>query len=722
MQKTNPNPRPTVSLSKVHIDSLLICAYLVHVMVLKGFSQINLLTPSFFYCLFYPSPHFSSASIKPPDPQPNGARDLGQGAPPPLYPLNTDARQAGHLYARVRGTRDSPRTGQPSVPQNSGTQRHNGPTHTNGLQRSSIQNNNLYQHNGIDNPAFTHEDAHNANALPNPQQQNPNILIQAGPTQGGAQPAAVQVSLNTLPQTAQHNNNAQMPTIHVNLNSYSTNGQQTQQQSSLPPIRATNNDAPETHENWTHAEEPNPGLRSGRFYPGDPRLNERLEAGRHGQPGLIPSGYTHHNSTNTLQRNANTQTYQQEPEPPRRSERNLARHDTAASSSRQQMPWDRLRGTPSYPSGTLQRGQSSPEISNPSDYTSQPRTWQERITNRSQPWPQSQTVSRGGDPPRQDAPSVSRPTRSRSADLLVPNTHDVRQLEATHPSQRHPHTQRESAQQDIRGSPSSQNAPRQGATHSNNPQARSLMSQQASVGHSAALQGPMAQQGPTALQAADTRALADPNHLPQAHMAQQHRAATIQKPPQGRGTQTQPVINGAKQTRQGGMAPVQHSPPQPHSNNLTQAALKSHTERAQTFQNRKQQTQAALLHPGPQVQVPAAEARHPPTPPPAIPLAEFHTLPKKHTQHKSPTRGPQAPRPPVNMPVAQRPQQARQRPNTQHHPATMPAVSRHHAGNGHVHGGAHRHAHAHAHANGHGHSAHFTHPRQVSQPHKPHDY
>lgn len=41
VQKTNPNPRPTVSLSKVHIDSLFICAYLVHVMVLKAFHKLT---------------------------------------------------------------------------------------------------------------------------------------------------------------------------------------------------------------------------------------------------------------------------------------------------------------------------------------------------------------------------------------------------------------------------------------------------------------------------------------------------------------------------------------------------------------------------------------------------------------------------------------------------------------------------------------------------------
>ncbi|XP_068426621.1 uncharacterized protein si:dkeyp-97a10.3 [Clinocottus analis] len=221
------------------------------------------------------------------------------------------------------------------------------------------------------------------------------------------------------------------------------------------------------------------------------------------------------------------------------------------------------------------------------------------------------------------------------------------------------------------------------------------MSQQASVGRSALPQGPMTRQEPTALRGADSRALADPNHLPQAHMAQQHRAVTIQAPPQGPGKQTHPVTNGANQPRQGGTAPVPHSSAQLNPSNLTQAALTAHTERAQTFQNRKQQTQAALLHPGPQARGPAAAAQHAPIPPPVIPLAQFQALPRK--QHKSPTRGPQPPRPPVNIPVAQRPVQVQQRP-TNHHQ---------HPGNG---------AHRHAHARGHGHPSHFTHPQQHQAP------
>ncbi|KAF1388259.1 hypothetical protein PFLUV_G00088340 [Perca fluviatilis] len=597
----------------------------------------------------------------PPDPQPNGARDMGQGPDPPLYHLNSYTRHPGRLYTAPHESRGNPQT-QP--PHNSDTHQHNGRTHTNGLLHNASQNGNSYPHNAIDNPAFTQTDAQNANTLPNTQQQNPNIVIQTGAAQGGAQQPAVHVSLNTLPQNAQQNNNAQMPTIHVNLSSFPlTNASQTQQ-------------------NLEHTGQSHPRMQSGQSYPSDVRPSGHIEADHHSdQSGRIPTGYTHFNSNNTSQQNANTQTYQEEPEPHRRSDRNS---------------WDLLRGTPPYPSGTLQRGQTSSEYtSDTTDYTSYPPIREGRSPNRFNSRPRNQTTSRSRASPRQDAPSVDRQTQSRSADRGRPNTRSVTQLEAENHTQRSGHTQRQSAQRDIRGSFGSQIAPRQEATHSNNPQALTLTIQQASVGRSAVSQGPMRQQGLTAPRGADSRALADPNHLPQAHMAQQHTAVPIQTPPQGLGKQTQPVINGANQPRQGGTAPVPNSSAQHNPSNLTQDALMAHTERAQTFKNRKQQTQAALLHPGPQARV---GDQHPPVPPPVIPLTQFKTLPKKHTQHKSPTRGPEPPRPPVNIPVAQRRTQIQQRPAHHHH----------RPGNGHLHVSAQRHAQA----RGHGHPAHFTHPQQ----------
>lgn len=658
--------------------------------MLKGCSQTNPLIPSFFCCLFSTSPHFSSAPIKPPDLQPNGARELGQGPNPPLYSRHTRALQPGRLYTVPHESRGNLQ----ALPQNglhtSGTHQHNGGTHTNELLLNAIQDTSSYPHNGIDNPAFMHTESHNANTLSNAQQQqHPNILIQTGPALRGSQPPAVHVNLNTLPQTAQQNNNAQMPTIHVNLTSYPANGLQTQQDSSLPLTNTANNPAPQTQPNLINAQQSNPGEQSGQSYPRDP--------GYQHQPGLIPTGYTHVNSNNTSQRNANTQTYQQETHRGR-SDRTSGRHDATPSSSRRQMSWDLLRGTPAYPSGSLPTGQISPETTSDStdytttDYTTPPHMREARATNR--PQPRSQTTSQGRATTRQDGSSEDRRAQSRSADLLSPHTRSVTQLEAANHRQRNAHTQRESAQQDIRGLLGRQTTPRQEATHSNNPQALPLMSPQASVGRSAVSPGPATHRGLTSTRGIDTRALADPNHLPQAHMAEQHRAAPVQTQPQGLGKGTQPDIHGTSQPRQGGTAPIPQMSAQPNPSNLTQAALKAHTERAQTFQNRKQQTQAALLHPGPQAPAPAAGVQSPPTPPPPIPLEQFQTLPKERTQHKSPTRAPQPSRHPVNIPVAQQPLQ--QRSNVQHHP-TMVAAAHHHQ------------------PRRHRHHDHVTHPQQVSQ-------
>ncbi|XP_041844403.1 mediator of RNA polymerase II transcription subunit 15 isoform X2 [Melanotaenia boesemani] len=631
----------------------------------------------------------------PQNPQLNGGRDLDQGPQPPLHTHSPD-----RLY---RTQRENNSHTQPlNELRNSSTHQHNGQTHTNRLPNNAIQNTNSYPHNGFDNPAFTHTDAQNANTLLNTeQQQNPNILIQTGTGQGGTHPPAVQVSLNTLPRTTQSNNNPQMPTIHVNLNSFSTSDQQAQQDRSFPITNPANNIALQMQHNPTHS---NPTMQSGQSYPNVPQLNNLVSTNDQSQPGLIPTGYTHFNNNVTSQRNANTQTYQQDPEPRRRADRNSRRHESTPSSARRQMPWDLLRGTPTYPSGTLQRTQTASEFTSDtihytSDHTVRPPSREARTPNTSQP--QSQTASRRRTPPRFDPPSTDGDTWSHSTAPRRLSATTATQTEPLHHTQRSPHTQRESAQQDIRGS---QNALRQETTRSNNPQALPIISQQASAGHSVVPQRPTAQHGLAALQGADTRALADPNHLQQAHMAQQQIAAPVHKP-QGLGTHTQPAMDGASQPHLGATAPS-HPSAQPNSSNLTQAALRAHTERAQVFQNRRQQTQAALHHPRPQqAQAPDAGAQRPPTPPPVIPLAQFQALPKDRNQHKSPARGPQMHK--RHIPAAQQHLQAQQRPR---HPTTMPTNHHHLPGNVHMHVNAHRHGHVHP--RGHGHPAHFTHPQQ----------
>ncbi|KAL6109555.1 uncharacterized protein ACO6RY_12654 [Pungitius sinensis] len=541
----------------------------------------------------------------PPDPLPNGARDLGQGPPPPLYHLNTHTLLPDRLYTDPPADRGNlqPLNGLP----NADTRQHDGRTRTNGLLRNASQNANSYPHNGIDNRTFAHTDGQNAAAPPNPQPQNGDIIIQTG---------AHQVRLNTLEQ----NNRAQMPTIHVNLTSYPNTGQQARGENSFP-LTDTNN-ALQSQQNVTRTGQSNPGMQSGQSYPSDPRLN-----GHQDQPGLIQTGHTHHNGNDSSQRNANTQTYRQEPEPPRRSNTNS---------------WDLLRGTPTYPSGTLQRGRTAPEYtSDYTDYTTHPPIREARAPTRSQPPPRSRTTSRSR--AAASSPPADRRTRGRSADLQGLTGRGVTRFEAEHQTQRGGHTQRAGAQRDIRGPPGSQSAPGQEATHDNSPQALPLASQRVSAGRSALPQGP---------RGADSRALADPNHLPQAHMAQQHRAAPVQTQPQGPGKQTHPVTNGANRPGQGGAAPVPHSTARRNPGALTQAALTAHTEGAQVFQSRREQTRAALLHSEQEARVLAA--RHAPTPPPAIPLAQFQTLPPDKNQHRSPARG-------LQPAAAQRPARARPR-------------------------------------------------------------
>lgn len=650
-------------------------------MLLKGFSPDNLIAFSLFMCFY-----FLSAFLKPP--QTAGARAMGHGSQPPH--LNTQAHLPDHLYTSPQQDHSNPqalRNGQ----LNTNTHRLIDQTHTNGFLHSSIRNNNLSPHNGVDNPAFTQADDQNVNT--HLQQQNPNILIQAGPAQGSAQLPAVHFSLNTPSQTAQQNNGAQMPTIHVSLNSFSANGQQTQPGSSFPFNSTSNQNSSQAQQNVTHTGLSNPRMQSGpsrAMYHSDEQFNGGLGAG---QPGLIPTGYTH--SGTALQRNANTQTYLLETDPHGTSERISSRQNTPASLSPRQIPWDRLRGTPAYPSGKARQGQAANENSNSTDYTTHPpiRDAQNRSVS------QSQTAPRSGTPARNAALSTERQRRSRLADL-IPNTRSAAKSEATDYTHRSPPTQ-----QGIRGLITSLIASRHESTRSNSPQTRPRSSQQVSAGQAAVSQGHMSQQGLNAPQADDTRALADPNHLPQMHMAPQRRAAPSQSPVQDHGTHTQPAANDAKQPRQGGTAPGPTSASQANPSNLTQAALRAHAHRTQTFQNRRQQTQAALLHPNPQtlVSAPVAAAQHPPIPPPVIPLAEFQSLPKKHTHHRSPARRPHPPRPPVNMPVAQRPQQTQEHHNMRQHHVTVPAQMPH---------GAHRHANTRIH--GHRPAAHTTHPRQVS--------
>ncbi|KAF7226798.1 uncharacterized protein si:dkeyp-97a10.3 isoform X1 [Nothobranchius furzeri] len=586
----------------------------------------------------------------PPDPQTNNGRDLNQALQPPLYNANAQTRRPDHLITTQRESRGNPQTLALNGLQNSDTNRNNG--HANRLPHNAVRNINSHPDNGIDNPAFTRSEDQNAT-----QQLHPNILIQTGGGggQGSNRAPAVQVSLNP-------SNNAPVPTINVNLNSYPANGQQALQDHSFPSVNQANINASSMQNNLLNTRRSNLAMQSSQF-----DLDGPLSPDRQNRRALIPTGFTHFNSYNSSQQNVNPQIHQQVAEPPRRSDRSSGGHNAASRSMLRQMPWDTLRGTPAYPSGTPQGAQTSHE-DDYTDYTIHPPIREGRTTNRAPP--QSQTAPRRTTPTRRDPPSQNNESWSRSTDRQRPNAASVPQHERSHHTQRSPRTQRESAQQEITGG---QTSSRQETTRRNNPQALPLMSQQASAGHSAVSQGPAIPQGLGAALSTDTRALADPNHLQQAHMA-----APVQTL-QGQGTHTQSVMPGASQPRQGGTAPAPKFSAQPNHSNLTRAALQAHTETAQVFQNRRQQTQAALLHP--------STIQNPPPPPPVIPLAQFQNLPKERSHHKSPKRGPQ--------PVMHHIPATRQhhRPSAPHHTTMVPT-------------------HHHPSAHGHGHPAHFAHPSQ----------
>lgn len=511
---------------------------------------------------------------------------------------------------------------------------------------------------GVDNPAFTH-----THQLQNTHQQ-PDSLAHLQST-GNAQsrslqqvqapPAAVQLSLNTPPQTAPPNNsnNQQMPTINVNLNSFPSIAPQTQDPSFAPNNQQTQRILQDIPQGGSHPGDPGPTGPRGR-----------------GQPGLIPTGYTHFNDSVVLQ-NAVTQTYEQDSPGNRRSSR--GGFEEPSSSTLRQMPWDLLRGTPSYPSETLQRRQLPPEVpSESSDYTARPAPQRRRS--------QSRTRDRSRSPGA--AATQNRHDRGHSA-----NVRGETQSEVLRSSR----TDGPNDQQDLRRPSRGLVVPKLEPARS---QSRPPTSHQ------------VTSQGPTGRGHIDTRALVDPNHLPQTLQNQNHQQV-----------ESVPLTTGTAPPT--GTSAAHHGPTRPVSNNLTPAALKAHTDRAQIFPSRRQQTQASLLSPGAQTRTPAPVAaapgagpQRPPTPPPVVPFSHFQHLPKERTRHLSPTRAPAAPRPPVNVPLSQRNLQVQRQRQQGNAPQNHQHHRRHPAG--HVHVSPQRHGHTHPHHQGDRRPAHFSSPRQVN--------
>uniref|UniRef100_A0A9J8C5I0 Si:dkeyp-97a10.3 n=1 Tax=Cyprinus carpio carpio TaxID=630221 RepID=A0A9J8C5I0_CYPCA len=239
-----------------------------------------------------------------------------------------------------------------NMPSNSNPLHHNGHLHTNVFQR----NFSTVPDSGHQNNSYPNND--HQRSFPQPVQQNPNILIQTGSSQPGALAPTVHVNLNTLPRTDQFNN-SQPQTVHVNLNTYPPEANQVVQQHADHGESALQSQ----HTNANHQNHSQTGLLNS-----DPlrlgnqtrtTLNNASSNGSRQPNGLIQTGYSHP----TNQTNANRQTANSRSSAEERSRRsNPVQTNNQFSDSRthlQQMPWDRLQGTPAYPNPEVYSSNSS---------------------------------------------------------------------------------------------------------------------------------------------------------------------------------------------------------------------------------------------------------------------------------------------------------------------------------------------------------------------------
>ncbi|XP_043116289.1 transcription factor mef2A isoform X2 [Puntigrus tetrazona] len=307
---------------------------------------------------------------------------------------------------------------------NINTMSQNIPSNSNPLQHHNAHlNTDVFQHNFNTVP----DNGHQNNSYPNndpqrsfPQQvqHNPNILIQTGNSQPGALAPTVHVNLNTLPRNDQFNN-SQPQTVHVNLNTYppETNRVQQHAESALQGQRINSN-----HQNNFQT-----GLLSS-----DPLslgnqphalLNNASTNGSHQANGLIQTGYSHPtNQTNANRRTANSRSSAEE----RTRSSVPVQTDNQFGDSRthvQQMPWDRLRGTPAYP--------------NPGDYSSD--------SSGSSDWPRR-------DRPAQRSRETEPSGRFAQA-APSPQTRDLQRPTVLNHSQMHSNVQRQSIQQNLSTQP-----------------------------------------------------------------------------------------------------------------------------------------------------------------------------------------------------------------------------------------------------------------------------
>ncbi|XP_067303911.1 uncharacterized protein [Pseudorasbora parva] len=468
------------------------------------------------------------------------------------------------------------------------------------------QNNNSYPNN---NPQ---------RLFPQPVQHNPNILIQTGSSQPGALAHTVHVNLNTLPRTDQLNN-TQPQTVHVNLNTYPPEANQPSQaiqqhadkrESALHSQHTSSNH----HNGLLNSESLSLGNQTQTF------LSNVTTNGSRQSNALIQTGHSHPTTqTYANRRTANSQSSEERTRHSSPVRTNNQLNDT--STRPQQMPWDRLQGTPAYPN----REVDSSDSSRSSD-------------GRSRSPQRNARRGRTGGRNRETEPE-GRMTQAASqrGDL-----HTV-----IFRSQMDTNVQRQVIQQGISAQPRIQpTVPQTQTSQSQNPNHigrsdgrhretdREARMAQAPASQREDLQRPIAHnvlshsqmdpnvQSQVIQQGLRTQLRIQPT-VPQTQTSQSQNRNHVGLPLGTTTSQTHPQTQTATRPHQTGAQP---------SIPLTQAALRQHTTQTDNpFDNRIQQTQAALQNPGPSqpVQQHNKAGQRPPTPPPVLRPDQFQALPRE---------------------------------------------------------------------------------------------
>ncbi|XP_048009428.1 GATA zinc finger domain-containing protein 14 isoform X2 [Megalobrama amblycephala] len=323
-----------------------------------------------------------------------------------------------------------------NIPSSSNPLHHNGHLNTDvfhhhfsTLPDNGHQNNNSYPSNDPQR------------SFPQPVQHNPNILIQTGSSQPGALAHTVHVNLNTLPRTDQLNN-AQPQTVHVNLNTYPPEANQ--------PSQANRQHADQResalqgqHTNANHQNLSQTGFMNSESLSLGNQTQTMLNnasTNRSRQPNsLIQTGRSHPtNQTNANRRTANSRSSAEERtrhSNPVRTNNRL--NDTHTSTHLQQMPWDRLQGTPAYPNREVDSSDSSGSSE-----------WRPRSPQRNAQRGRSGRRSQEIEPASR---TIQAPSASQRGDLQRPISPNM-----LNQSQMNPNVQRQVIQQSISTQPQTQ--------------------------------------------------------------------------------------------------------------------------------------------------------------------------------------------------------------------------------------------------------------------------